>query len=75
MVVVLPSPAGVGLMPVTRTSAPSGWSAWLSMKSNPIFALVRPYGSMAAGGMPAAAAISAIGRKGVASAISISLRI
>ena len=26
MVVVLPSPAGVGLMPVTSTSAPSGWS-------------------------------------------------
>ena len=39
VVVVLPSPAGVGLMPVTSTSAPSVRSCTERMKSKPIFAL------------------------------------
>ncbi len=43
------------------------------MKSKPIFALVRPYGSSASCGMPARAAISAIGRSRAARAISRSL--
>ena len=42
VVVVLPSPAGVGLMPVTSTSAPSGRSSSDLMKSMPILALWRP---------------------------------
>ena len=42
VVVVLPSPAGVGLIPVTSTSAPSGRAAWASMKPKPTFALKRP---------------------------------
>ena len=42
VVVVLPSPAGVGLMPVTRTSAPSGRSSSDLTKSMPILALWRP---------------------------------
>ena len=41
-VVVLPSPAAVGLIPVTSTSAPSARPSRLAMKSNPIFALNRP---------------------------------
>ena len=39
VVVVLPSPAGVGLMPVTSTSAPSGRSCKVSMNAEPILAL------------------------------------
>ncbi len=42
VVVVLPSPAGVGLIPVTSTSAPSGRSARPEMKSSPTFALYLP---------------------------------
>ena len=39
VVVVLPSPAGVGLMAVTRISLPSGRDFRLSRYSKPIFAL------------------------------------
>ena len=42
VVVVLPSPAGVGLMPVTSTSAPSGLPCSELMNGVPIFALWRP---------------------------------
>ena len=45
VVVVLPSPAGVGLMPLTRTSLPDGRSARLAMWVGEIFALKRPYDS------------------------------
>ncbi len=39
VVVVLPSPAGVGLMAVTRTSLPSGFDLSVSMYSRATFAL------------------------------------
>ena len=42
VVVVLPSPAGVGLMPVTSTSRPAGALARAATKSSPILALKRP---------------------------------
>ena len=42
VVVVLPSPAGVGLMPVTSTKAPSGAVLQTVTKSRPIFALNLP---------------------------------
>ncbi len=42
VVVVLPSPAGVGVMPVTRISRPSGRASRLSMKSSDSFALKVP---------------------------------
>src|SRR5512135_2022967 len=73
VVVVLPSPAGVGLMPVTSTSAPSGRLSTESMKLVLIFALWRPYGSSASSGIFSFAAISAIGRSLVSRAISRSL--
>ncbi len=61
VVVVFPSPAGVGLMAVTRISLPSGLSLSVSMYSSEILALVRPNGSMADSGMPSWAAISPMG--------------
>src|ERR1700760_4046694 len=73
VVVVLPPPAGVGLMPVTSTSAPSGLLSSALMWSMAIFALCRPYGSSASSGMSSFAAISAIGRSLVSRAISRSL--
>jgi hypothetical protein len=42
VVVVLPSPAGVGLIAVTRISLPSGRPSRLSMKAWPTFALSWP---------------------------------
>ncbi len=42
VVVVLPSPAGVGLIAVTRISLPSGLSARPEMKSCATFALSCP---------------------------------
>jgi hypothetical protein len=49
VVVVLPSPAGVGLIAVTRISLPSGWSAIDLMKSAETLAL---YAIRAAGSCP-----------------------
>src|SRR5688572_31907263 len=72
-VVVLPSPAGVGLIAVTRISLPSGLSAWVTIQSIAILALVRPYGSSASSGMPSLAAISPIGFILAWRAISISV--
>ena len=45
-----PSPAGVGLMPVTRTSRPFGGRA--ATASGVIFALYRPYGRISSGPRP-----------------------
>ena len=42
VVVVLPSPAGVGLMPVTSTSFPSGRASASRTKGSDTFAFVRP---------------------------------
>ncbi len=48
-VVVLPSPAAVGLIPVTRTSFPR---AGRSAMSSPIFALYLPYRSRSSAPRP-----------------------
>ena len=69
-VVVLPSPAGVGLMAVTRTSLPlrgASASEWMST-----LALVRPYGSIMSSVRPARAATSAMGSIWAPWAISMS---
>src|SRR6185295_3267523 len=62
LVVVLPSPALVGVIAVTMTSLPSALPA--SRRSSDSFTLARnsPYVSSSSGWMPAFAAISAIGR-------------
>ena len=69
-VVVLPSPAGVGVIAVTLISFAEGLSASRSMIARSTFALVRPYGSSSPGSMPASAATSVIGRSVAACAIS-----
>ena len=71
VVVVLPSPAGVGETAVMRISRP-----WRRGGSEPstrsgIFALKRPYGSILSGSMPSRSAIVAIGSGVAAWAISI----
>src|SRR5688500_3543766 len=70
LVVVLPSPAFVGVIAVVITSLPSGWSASRSRMDRSTFALDRPYCSSSPGSMPAAAAMSAIGRSSASCAIS-----
>ena len=45
VVVDFPSPAGVGVIAVTSTSAPSGRSAARAIACQPTFALKSPYGS------------------------------
>ena len=74
VVVVLPSPAGVGLIAVTSTSLPFGRAFRLSMYSSEILALWRPYWSSASSGIPSRAATSVIGFMVAAWAISISER-
>ena len=69
-VVVFPSPAFVGVIAVTQISFPSAVSRSRSRTRRSIFALVRPYGSTSSGTKPAAAAISSIGRRTAACAIS-----
>ncbi len=70
MVVDFPSPAGVGVIAVTSTSAPSGWSRRRAMAGQPTLALWRPYGSSSAGVSPTAAPISWIGLSVTVRAIS-----
>src|ERR1700733_1521489 len=72
VVVVLPSPAGVGLIAVTRMSFPSGRFERLLRKSYSSLAMKRPNGCKADSGAPIFAAISAIGFKRAARAISMS---
>jgi hypothetical protein len=69
-VVVLPSPAFVGVIAVTQISLPSGVSRRRSSTERSILAFVRPYGSTSSGSSPASAAISSIGRRVAACAIS-----
>ena len=61
MVVVLPSPSGVGVTAVTTTYLALGRSDSASMASRLILATYSPYGSISQGGIPISAAISAIG--------------
>src|SRR5699024_7862661 len=68
----LPSPAGVGETPVTKTNLPAFSGAGSLVTST--FALFFPYGISASAGIPTLAAISAIGRSLWAWAISTSLR-
>src|SRR5690348_123396 len=69
-VVVLPSPAFVGVIAVTLISFPSGRSARRSSTSSETFALYLPYGSISSGSRPAASAISVMGRRVACCAIS-----
>src|SRR5690348_3037979 len=69
-VVVLPSPAFVGVIAVTLISFPSGRSARRSSTSSETFALYLPYGSISSGRRPAASAISVMGRRLACCAIS-----
>src|SRR5690348_13719312 len=69
-VVVLPSPAFVGVIAVTLISFPSGRSARRSSTSSETFALYLPYGSISSGSRPAASAISVMGRSVALCAIS-----
>ena len=75
VVVVLPSPAGVGLIAVTRIRLPSGLPSCALMNSADTFALSCPKGSMSSNPIPIFAPISWIGCLFAARAISISLAI
>ncbi len=61
VVVVLPSPSGVGVMAVTTTYLAFGRSASSSMASSLILASSSPYGSSRCGPMPIMLAISGNG--------------
>src|SRR5437867_10885113 len=66
-----PSPAGVGLIPVTSTSRPVGLrraKAW-----SRIFALYCPYSAISSSASPSSVAISATGRSFAAWAIAMSV--
>ena len=58
-VVVFPSPAGVGVMPVTTTSLPLGASGLIA--SRLIFALYRPNGMRCSWSKPSRSATALIG--------------
>ncbi len=73
VVVVFPSPAGVGETAVTSTSLPRGRSAIESRNRSETFALWRPYGSRLSSGMPSPAATSVMGSIRAAWAISMLL--
>src|SRR2546430_2234849 len=60
--VVLPSPAGVGVIAVTTTSLPSGPALRARRAGSSTLALSRPYGSHSSAASPSSRAMSAIGR-------------
>src|SRR5262249_21251535 len=62
VMVVLPSPAGVGVIEETTTSLPSGRSRRAWSAGNKTLALVRPYGVHSVSASPSSRATSAIGR-------------
>src|SRR5262245_51560244 len=62
VMVVLPSPAGVGVIDDTTTSLPSGCPRRLASADRSTLALSRPYGSHSSGASPSSRAMSAIGR-------------
>ena len=70
VVVVLPSPSGVGVTAVTTTYLAFGRSASSSIAFRSIFATCSPYGWTSHGGIPMSSAISAIGLSVAARAIS-----
>src|SRR5438552_2685398 len=70
VVVVLPSPSGVGVIAETTTYLAFGRSASSSMASSLILATSLPYGSRRCGSMPMRAAMSGIGRRRALRAIS-----
>ncbi len=73
VVVVLPSPSGVGVMAETTTYLARGRSAIASMASSLIFAAPVPYGSRWSDEIPAVAATSSSGFRLAALAISRSV--
>src|SRR6266851_1645852 len=70
VVVVLPSPSGVGVIAETTTYLAFGRSASSSMASSRILATSYPYGSRRCGPMPILAAISGIGKRRARRAMS-----
>ena len=70
VVVVLPSPSGVGVMAVTTTYLAFGRSCSSSMALRSILATCSPCCSMSQGGMPMSSAISVIGLSVACRAIS-----
>ena len=73
VIVVFPSPAGVGLMAVTRINFPSSLSLTLLMYSSDILALYLPYNSRSSSLMPHLAATFLIGSITASCAISMSV--
>src|SRR5260370_15449369 len=67
----LPSPAGVGLIPVTSTSRPLG--ARRANAARRTLALYFPYSSISSASSPSSAAMSATGRSLAAWAMAMSL--
>ena len=67
---VLPSPALVGVIPVTQISFPSGRSLSRSIALSEILALWRPYGSISSGSRPIRSPIASIGFSSASWAIS-----
>jgi len=72
VVVVLPSPAGVGVMAVTRISFPGLRSFTSRAKSRDTLALCLPYCSRWSSGIPSFPAICAMGSMRAARAMSMS---
>ena len=70
VVVVLPSPSGVGVIAVTTISLPSGRSVRRSYASGETFALYVPYSSISSSLRPRSRAIWVIGRSVASRAIS-----
>ena len=75
VVVVLPSPAGVGEIAVTKISFPAFLSKTFCIKGKEIFPLYRPYLSIFPSSIPTIFPISSIGFISTCLAISISLNI
>ena len=73
VVVVFPSPAGVGLIAVTSTSFPSGWFLMRFRRDSEIFALYFPYKSRSSPSIPSVSATLTIGTSSASCAISISV--
>src|SRR2546426_2628505 len=66
-----PSPAGVGLIPVTSTRRPLGLRA--AKAASRTFALYLPYSSISSSARPSSAAMSAMGRSFAAWAMAMSV--
>ena len=69
-VVVLPSPALVGVIADTQTTFASGFPRSRSIALRSTFALYLPYGSTSSSSRPASRAMSVIGRRTASCAIS-----